>query len=81
MTKKDKKSSLEDAPFEYRKYKNGNVSVYWRNKEVTILKGEKAEEFLAAVENADEPEAQLAMAKITGHFKHGNERDGKTKDK
>lgn len=81
MTEKPEKNSLEDSPFDYRKYKNGNVSVYWKNKKVTILKGSNAQKFLASVENADEPEAQLAMAKITGHFKHGNEREGKIKGK
>ena len=81
MPENSEKNPLEDAPFDYRKYKNGNVSVYWKHKEVTLLKGEKAQKFLISVENADEPEAQMAMAKITGHFKHGNEREGKIKGK
>lgn len=42
-----------------------------------ILKGDNAQKFLARVENAEQLNAQMAMAKITGHFKHGNERVGK----
>lgn len=79
MTEKPEKNPLEDSPFGYRKYKNGNVSISWRNKEVMILKGDKAEKFLARVEAANTLDAQMAMAKITGHFKHGNEREGKEK--
>jgi hypothetical protein len=81
MSAQSEKNPLEDSPFDYRKYKNGNVSISWKNKEVMILKGTNAEKFLASVENADELDAQMAMAKITGNFKHGNERDGKLKGK
>jgi hypothetical protein len=81
MTAKTDKNPLEDSPFDYRKYKNGNVSISWKNKEVMTLKGVNAEKFLATVENVDELDAQMAMAKITGNFKHGNERAGKLKGK
>lgn len=81
MTEKTEKNPLEDAPFDFRKYKNGNVSVFWKNKEVTILKGGNAQKFLSDVEGASEYEQQLVMAKITGNFKRGNEREGKQKGK
>lgn len=81
MPANTEKNPLEDLPFDFRKYKNGNVSISWKNKEVMILKGENAEKFLSRVENADELDAQMAMAKITGNFKHGNEREGKLKGK
>lgn len=81
MTEKSEKNPLEDSPFDYRKYKNGSVSISWKNKEVMILKGENAEKFLSRVENASEMDAQMAMAKITGNFKRGNEREGKLKGK
>lgn len=44
-----------------------------------ILKNGNAQKFLADIEGADEFEKQLAMAKITGNFKRGNEREGKQK--
>jgi len=37
----------------------------------------ESERFLAKIQNTDMKEAQLIMAKITGNFKHGNERDNK----
>ena len=81
MSENIEKNPLEDSPFEYRKYKNGNVSVFWKNKEVTVLKGGNAQKFLADIAGAGEYEKQLVMAKITGNFKRGNEREGKKKGK
>ncbi len=81
MSETSEKSTLENIPFSYRKYKNGNVSVFYKEKEVTILKGKNAERFLSKVENAEELDAQMVMAKITGNFKHGNERQAKMKGK
>jgi hypothetical protein len=77
----ENKDPLADEPFDYRIFKNGNVSISWRDKEVTVLKGESARKFLARVQNADAHEAQMAMAKATGNFKRGNERLAKLKGK
>jgi hypothetical protein len=41
---------------------------------VTFLRGKAAQKFLVRVDGVDERSAQLVMAKVTGHFKHGNER-------
>jgi len=38
------------------------------------LKGSAAREFIEDIEGTDAWDAQLVMAKITGNFKHGNER-------
>ena len=77
MSGDTEKNPLEDSPFEYHKYKNGNISVFYKSSEVTILKGKDAQKFTVRIESASEPEAQMIMAKITGNFKRGNERDGK----
>ena len=81
MSANEEKNPLEDSPFEYRKYKNGNVSVFYNSKEVTILKDKDAQKFTARIESASEQEAQMIMAKITGNFKRGNEREAKQKGK
>jgi len=41
---------------------------------VTTLRSEQARRFLVRVADLDERATQLVLAKITGHFKHGNER-------
>ncbi len=77
MSENSEKNPLEDLPFSFSQYKNGGVSVFYKDREVTILNGKNAEKFLSRIENADEMESQMIMAKITGNFKHGNERVGK----
>lgn len=60
--------------FSYRATKDGKVFLYWYGKQVKILKGSTAQEFLEDIANVDQREAQLVMARVTGNFKHGNER-------
>lgn len=48
--------------------------ISWHGKQVTTLSGKKSEEFIRKIENADFLEKQLIMAKVTGNFKHGNEK-------
>jgi hypothetical protein len=74
MGETDKRGVLDDEVFTYRALKDSKVFVYWREKHVTTLAGKAAEKFLAKIEGLDGKDAQLVMAKITGNFKHGNER-------
>jgi hypothetical protein len=70
----DRRGKLEEEPFLFRTTKDGKVFIQWNGKQVLILKGAAAEKFLAAVTDIDTQQAQLVMARVTGHFKHGNER-------
>lgn len=70
----DKHNRFEEEVFTYQTTKDGKVFISWYGKHVTTLKGEKAKKFLADVDGLDDREAQLVMAKVTGNFKHGNER-------
>ncbi len=72
--REEKPERLDEVVFDYRATKDGKVLITWYGKQVTILRGKTAQKFLARVDGADERSAQLAMAKVTGHFKHGNER-------
>ena len=65
---------IENA-FSYRPSKDGKVFIAWQGRTVTTLKGSAARTFLARVAQCDGEEAQLLMAKATGNFKRGNERD------
>lgn len=78
MSEIDKRGILDEEVFTYRATKDGKVMISWRGKQVTILKGKQAQEFLAKIAGLEHKQAQLVMAKLTGNFKHGNER---TKDK
>lgn len=70
----DKRDRLLKELFSYRKSKDNKVFIFWQEKQIMIRKGKASEKFLARVEHADSMEAQLIMAKVTGNFKHGNER-------
>jgi hypothetical protein len=74
MDKIDKRGKLQREPFTFRATKDGKVFIHWQGRQIMILKGGTAEKFMGAIASADAQQAQLLMAKVTGHFKHGNER-------
>jgi len=69
----DKRGRLDDEIFSYRESRD-KVFIFWYKKQVMILKGQQARKFIEKIEHLDGKAAQLVMAKITGNFKHGNER-------
>ena len=75
----DGKSTLEDGFFEYQVTKDNKVFIYWYNKLVTTLSGKQAQKFLAQINGLTDVDEQLVMARFTGNFKRGNEREGKNK--
>jgi len=70
----DQRHKLDEQPFDYQVTKDRRVIVFWHGKQVKILAGKPAEKFLAALDELDDSGVQLALAKATGHFRHGNER-------
>jgi hypothetical protein len=75
MSEIDKRGKLEEEPFTYQVTKDGKVFIYWHGKQIMILKEKAAKKFMASVAQADAQQTQLLMAKITGQFKHGNEKN------
>ena len=69
---------LAAAPFSFRETR-GRVLIAFRGKTVTTLAGAAAARFMDRVAGATPRDAQLVMAKATGHFKRGNERSGKSR--
>lgn len=70
----DRRGRLDEEPFSYRVSKDRRVFLYWDGRLVETLRGLPAEKFLASIAAADVRQAQLLMARATGHFKHGNEK-------
>jgi hypothetical protein len=58
--------------FRFDRRKNGDVVVFHHGRMATALRGEKATEFLAAAATED---PQDLMARVTGNYKRGNERN------
>lgn len=77
MNEVDKRNKLDEEPFSYEISKDKKVFICWYGKQVTILKGKESDRFLERMKGADTMQAQLIMAKVTGNFKHGNEKSNK----
>ena len=60
--------------FTYRVRKNGEVEVFHRGRLAATLRGNDAEDFKQEAGHEAREEAQQLMARVTGNYKHGNER-------
>ena len=74
MGKVDKRNRLEEEIFTYNINKDNKVFIFWNGKRIMILAGSESDKFIRKINTADPKEAQLILAKVTGNFKHGNER-------
>lgn len=79
MSPIDERNRLDENPFDYQVYKNRNVQIYYKGKPVMLLKDRQAMDLTVKLERAEGKEVQLILAKITGNFKHGNEKLSKKK--
>jgi hypothetical protein len=80
MSNIDKRKRLEEEVFTYRITKNNMVFIEYHGKQVTTLKGKEADKIIKKIEQAaTDLEVQLILAKVTGNFKRGNEKDASKK--
>jgi hypothetical protein len=63
-----------DLGFTYRVRKNGDVEILHRGRLASTLRGHDAADFKQEAGDQGRSEAQQLMARITGNYKHGNER-------
>ncbi|MCL2249711.1 MAG: hypothetical protein FWC13_10625 [Oscillospiraceae bacterium] len=70
----DKRGILDEEIFTYRITKDNKVFISYEGKQVTVLSGKRATDFIAKISKAGGKDAQLIMAKATGNFKRGNEK-------
>ena len=70
----DKRGELEESPFSYRALKNGSVALEHHGRTVKTISGDEAEHFLKRIADLEGLAEQLVLAKLTGNFKRGNER-------
>lgn len=69
---------IAEAPFDYQLTKGGLTQIFYRGRLVKTLSGRESNRFSNKLASLGPAEAQLAMARITGHFKHGTERVSKS---
>ena len=73
MNKVDKRNRLDEEIFSYQVTRDRKVFIFWHDRRVKTLAGGEAERFLQKIDEIDDYDAQLLMAKLTGNFKRGNE--------
>ena len=67
-------SDADDLGFTHRTRKSGTTEILHRGRLASTLRGQDASDFLAEVQAGSFADAQQLMARITGNYKHGNER-------
>ena len=63
--------------FEYRALGDGNVQIMHNGLKAAQLRGDQAMDFLARVAPLDRAGGQHLMARLTGNYKRGNERQAR----
>ena len=63
-----------DLGFTWRQRKNGDVEILHRGRLASTLRGNDAADFLSEANSSALIDLQPLMARITGNYKHGNER-------
>jgi len=66
-----------DPGFAYRIIKNGDVLISHKGRPATTLRGLKAINFIDEMKTSSFSEQQQLMARMTGNFKRGNERESR----
>ncbi len=68
-------SAEGNAPFAWRAQGDGRLNITYEGRHIMTLKGAQASKAIARLASADAEQEQLVLAKLTGNFKRGNERN------
>lgn len=63
--------------FTWTRRKNGDVVITHQGRPAGMVRGTTADKLVAALTGADESSQQHALARATGNYKRGNERQGR----
>ncbi|WP_173922073.1 hypothetical protein [Agromyces sp. Marseille-P2726] len=69
----DERGRLLSDPFDYRVTKQGGVIVYRGGRQVMSVGGQDAARLVAALQRADDSQAQHLLARASGNYRRGNE--------
>lgn len=67
----------QDLGFAFKETKAGDIIIHRHGKQVTILRGARAEKIRKGLEGSSFQEQQQLLARVTGNYKRGNERKAK----
>jgi hypothetical protein len=64
---------LDDDPFSWQIAKDGRVLIFRDGRQVAVIAGAQADRLRPKLANAPD-QAQHALARATGNYRHGNKR-------
>jgi len=64
----------DEEPFDYKLLKDDKAQIFFNGKMIKILTGKDYQKLVRHIDEADDYRIQLFLAKVTGNFKHGNEK-------
>ena len=67
-------AATDDLGFTFRAFKTGDVEVSRGGRVVTLLRGDSARSTLARLASLSPEGQQQLLARVTGHYRQGNER-------
>ena len=70
----DERDRLKEQPFDYKQTKAGKLMIYFEHRLIMTVSEKQSKKTIMKLEHANDFDEQLILAKVTGHFKHGNER-------
>lgn len=74
MSNVDRRDKLKEEPFSYKVTKSNKILVYYEGRQIMMLGEKDTKKVISKLNNKNRFEQQLILAKVTGNFKHGNER-------
>ena len=76
---KNRNTKVKNPKFQYRRLGTDSIEILCDGRYARALRGKEAVKFLLKAESLTGEELQKLMARATGQFKFGNERQGKKK--
>mgnify|MGYP001824331940 CR=1 FL=1 len=73
----DRDNPLADEPFEWSATATGSLRIFHRGRLARVVDGREAVKLQLKLEAAEDDQVQQLLARATGQFKFGNERQGK----
>ena len=77
MKDMNKRDQLIEHPFSYKITNSETIIIHRNSKQIAIIKGQESLKIQSKILNKSERQIQLILAKITGNYKRGNERNKK----
>ena len=76
----DKLDILKDEkPFSWKLLTNDKAQIFWKNMNIKTISGKQFQKLERLLDAGNDYEIQLFLVKITGNFKHGNEKSKQDK--